>query len=119
VANLHGLKKITDSNTIVISPDNIRKELTGNISDQSKNAEIWAMTYERVASALNDNKNVILDATNVKSTDRKRLMGYLNAHVIKPFQCFAKYLNVDPEIAKQRIKRILKRKLIDQKFPIL
>jgi len=48
------------------------------------------MTYERVASALNDNKNVILDATNVKSTDRKRLMGYLNAHVIKPFQCFAK-----------------------------
>ena len=30
--------------TVVISPDEIRKELTGNISDQSKNKEVFELT---------------------------------------------------------------------------
>ena len=95
----------TDTNTIVVSPDNIRRELTGNISDQTKNGEVWGLAFQRVADGLNAGKNVILDATNIKSSDRKRLMDYMKVHVDKPFEGFAKVFSVDPEIAKQRVRK--------------
>ena len=99
------IKANTDANTVVVSPDDIRRELTGNISDQTKNGQVWALAFQRVADALNNGKNVILDATNVKSEDRKRLMNYMKVHVDKPFEGFAKIFSVDPEIAKQRVKK--------------
>lgn len=99
------IKSYTDPNTIVVSPDNIRKELTGSISNQSKNSEVWSTAFDKVANALNTGKNVILDATNIKSSDRKRLMNHLKVNVDKPFDAFAKIFNVDPEVAKQRIKK--------------
>lgn len=98
------IKSNTDSNTIVVCPDDIRKELTGDISNQSKNSEVWSIAFDRIVKALNNGKNVILDATNVNSHDRKRLMDYLKNNVNKPFDAFAKIFDVDPEIAKQRIK---------------
>jgi len=99
------IKANTDSNTVVVSPDEIRRELTGNISDQSKNGQVWALAFDRIAMALNAGKNVILDATNVKSSERKSLMNYMKVHVDKPFEGFAKVFSVDPEIAKQRVKK--------------
>ena len=94
----------TDSNTIVVSPDNIRKELTGNISDQSKNDLIWTIAFKKIVHALNSGKNVILDATNIESNNRKKLLNYLRDNVDRPFDAFAKIFIVDPEIAKQRVK---------------
>ncbi len=99
------IKANTNSNTVVVSPDDIRRELTGNISDQSKNGQVWSTAFDRIASALNSGKNVILDATNIKSSDRKRLMNHLKVNVDKPFDSFAKIFNVNPEIAKQRVKK--------------
>jgi predicted kinase len=99
------IKSQTDSNTIVVSPDEIRKELTGSISNQSKNSEVWSTAFDKVVNALNAGKNVILDATNIKSSDRKRLMNHLKVNVDKPFDAFAKIFDVDPEVAKQRIKK--------------
>mgnify|MGYP000849584666 CR=1 FL=1 len=99
------IKANTDANTVVVSPDDIRRELTGNISDQTKNGQVWALAFQRVADALNNGKNVILDATNVKSEDRKRLMNYMKVHVDKPFEGFAKIFSVDPEVAKQRVRK--------------
>lgn len=99
------IKSQQDSNTIVISPDEIRKELTGNISDQSKNAQVFEIADKRVADALNAGKNVIFDATNIKSRDRKSLMEYMKVHVDMPFEGFAKIFDVSPEIAKQRVKK--------------
>jgi len=99
------IKANTDANTVVVSPDDIRRELTGNISDQTKNGQVWALAFQRVADTLNAGKNVILDATNVKSEDRKRLMNHMKVHVDKPFEGFAKIFSVDPEIAKQRVRK--------------
>lgn len=95
----------TDSNTIVVSPDEIRRELTGNISDQTKNNEVFALANKRAADALNAGKNVIFDATNIASRNRKTLLDYMKVHVEGEFDAVAKIFDVDPEIAKQRIKK--------------
>lgn len=99
------IKSQIDSNTVVVSPDDIRRELTGSVSDQTKNALVFEIAHKRVADALNAGKNVIFDATNIKSRDRKSLMNYMKVHVDKPFEGFAKVFSVDPEIAKQRVKK--------------
>jgi len=99
------IKSQIDSNTIVVSPDDIRRELTGNISDQTQNAKVWAMAFKRTADALNAGKNVILDATNIKSGERRNLMNYMKVHVDKPFEGLAKVFSVEPEVAKQRVKK--------------
>jgi protein phosphatase len=99
------IKSQTDPNTIVVSPDDIRRELSGNVSDQTNMGKVWALAFTRVTDALNAGKNVILDATNVKSRDRKSLMDYMKVHVDKPFEGFAKIFDVDPEIAKQRVRK--------------
>jgi predicted kinase len=99
------IKSQINSNTVIISPDDIRRELTGSVSDQSKNALVFEIAHKRVADALNAGKNVIFDATNIKSRDRKSLMDYMKVHVDKPFDGFAKVFSVDPEVAKQRVKK--------------
>jgi predicted kinase len=54
----------------VISPDEIRRELTGDVSDQTKNKEVFKIAFERVINALNNGVSVIFDATNVVSVHR-------------------------------------------------
>lgn len=99
------IKSQTDPNTVIVSPDDIRRELTGCISDQTKNGQVWSTAFDRIVQALSADKNVILDATNIKSGDRKRLMNHLKVNVDKPFDAFAKIFNIDPEIAKQRVRK--------------
>lgn len=95
----------TDTNTIVVCPDDIRRELTGSISDQSKNAEVFPLAFKRTADALNAGKSVIFDATNVTSKSRQALRDYMKVHVDRPFEGVAKIFDVDPQIAKQRVKK--------------
>lgn len=64
---ISGFGKTTFRNTLkdykCVSPDNIRKEITGNISDQSKNNEVWIKAYERLRTYLECGFNVIFDST--------------------------------------------------------
>jgi predicted kinase len=99
------IKSNTDPNTVVVSFDDIRREISKNVSDQSKHFDVINLGLKKVADSLNAGKNVILDATNVKSKDRKSLMDYLKVHVDKPFDAFAKIFDVDPEVAKQRVRK--------------
>ena len=89
----------------VISPDDIRRELTGNISDQSKNNEVFSLAFQRAANALENNKNVIFDATNVSSDLRQKMLNYLKNSVKKDFDAFAKIFDANPEISKERIHK--------------
>ena len=83
---------------VVVSPDSIRASM-GDITDQSKNAEVWAIAKSRVAEALKQGRNVILDSTNVDSRRRREFVEGLPDHALK-----AKIFDVDPTIAKKRIK---------------
>jgi predicted kinase len=99
------IKSLENQGFEVISPDEIRRELTGSISDQSKNREVFPLAFERSVEALNAGKSVIFDATNVTSKTRKQMLDYLKEHVTRDFDAYAKVFEADPEISKQRIAK--------------
>ena len=86
----------------IISPDLIRKELTGNVSDQSKNIEVFAMSDKLLDEALRQGKKVILDATNLNTVYRRNMISKLKS-LYPDLDIRYKLLDVDPNIAKQRI----------------
>ena len=94
-----------DSNTIIISPDNIRRELTGTVNDQSRGREVFQIAYHRTVDALNSGKSVIFDATNISSSERRNMLKYLRKKVDVDFDAFAKIFDIDPKISKERIKK--------------
>lgn len=87
-------------NTVVVSPDDIRRELSGNVSDQTQNAKVWFLVKERTSAALKAGKNVILDATNVASKSRKRFLTGLPPHKLQ-----AKRFEADPNETHRRIRK--------------
>ena len=87
----------------VVSPDKIREELTGNISDLSQDKVVWNVTKIRVFNGLLDGRNVILDATNVNYYYRRLFVENLPRCKLK-----AKVFEVDPEVAKNRISKDIK-----------
>lgn len=56
---------------VQVSPDLIREELTGDISNQTKNKEVFKLAFERVDEYLNKGQDVFFDATNVNKGQRK------------------------------------------------
>lgn len=62
---------------ILLSSDLIRKELTGNESDQSVNNATFKALFDRLWNALNVRKNVVLDATNTTLKTRKKIFDHI------------------------------------------
>lgn len=67
---------------ILLSSDALREELLGDENNQEKNTDIFAELYRRAKVALEEGKNVILDATNIS---QKRRM-----HVVREFKKYEK-----------------------------
>jgi predicted kinase len=65
-------KKIADyMGATIANMDDIRQELTGNASDQTRNHEVFGIFMGRIEHALRAGKNVVADATNVDKRSRK------------------------------------------------
>jgi len=58
----------------VVSPDQIRQELTGNRGDQSRNDRVFQLAHGQVLNALGDGLDVLFDATNVTASARNALL---------------------------------------------
>jgi predicted kinase len=97
---------------IIVCPDQIRKELTGEISNISKDNEVWKLTKLRCMYYLKEGKNVILDSTMVKSKSRKDFIKELPL-------CFryAKIFECHPTSAKLRIYKDLREGIDRSKVP--
>lgn len=63
---------------LIVCPDEIRRELTGDISDQSRNDEVWRLTKERLLAVVEKHGKAVLDATNVDKYRRVRFMSAFN-----------------------------------------
>ena len=98
------IKSNNTPNTTVISFDEIRQEINGNINDHTNNLKIIYIGLDRIVNELNAGKNVILDATNVESRNRKNQLNYIKERVKRPFKAYAKIFYADPKITKERIK---------------
>ncbi len=83
-----------------ICPDDIRAELLGNASDQSKNKEIWQEAHKRVAEALSNGETVIFDATFARDFERKSFIQFAREHGASKVQ--GVFAEVPLEIASER-----------------
>lgn len=88
----------------IVSPDDIRRELTGDVSDQSKNREVFQEVDRRLNQLLSEGKKVVLDATNLNTKLRKQLMNRINKEFPGKTITY-KVLSVDADVAKQRVKK--------------
>lgn len=72
------LKSIADKrpNSVYISADDIREQITGDPLDQSMNKVVWELLYGAIELALAKGKDVIVDATNYRQYDRRRLVAH-------------------------------------------
>jgi predicted kinase len=87
---------------VQVSPDLIREELTGSISDQSKNKEVFKLAYERVDEYLNKGQDVFFDATNVNKTQRKN---FTDKYIGSDVNVIYVILPADVDLSWKRIKK--------------
>lgn len=74
-------------NTVVISTDAIREELTGDYRNQEHNEEVFNLFHDRIRKNLENKKNVVADATNLTIKSRRAIMMKVNGLDIKKM-CF-------------------------------
>ena len=55
-----------DPPPLIICPDDIRLELTGDISNQSQNKRVFDLAFDRVFKAIGAGKDAFFDATNLQ-----------------------------------------------------
>lgn len=100
----------TEENTIIVSSDAIREELTGKVEDQSKNEGVFKVFHKRIREALENNTNVIADATNITMRSRRAIIENVKgiecckiAYLIpKPFrQCKIDNLNRQHPVSEE------------------
>lgn len=98
----------------LVSPDLIRKELTGNISDQSKNKEVFVEVDRRVEDLVNEGKSFFYDATNVNPEFRKKFVEQFRGKDVKITYVI---LPGDMQTSYTRIKQDIKNKVERSKVP--
>ena len=95
----------TQENFKTVCPDQIRKELTGDISDQSKNHEVWIIAYERLRTYLECGKDVVFDSTACNINTINQIMKIANEF---PVNVMFKLFEIDISTACERIQIDLK-----------
>lgn len=102
------IKSLPQENLVVIEPDAMRVEFTGNMNDKSKDKEIYIEASNRAIQAIKQGKQIVFDTTNL--TKDKRL-SFIEAikKAIPTANIQYKLMELNPELAKQRIKAQLSR----------
>lgn len=107
-----------NSNTIIVSLDNIHEELTSDYGDQKNNEEVFKIFRKRIREALENNTNVIADATNITMRSRRAIIENIKgiecrkiAYLIpKPFdQCKLDNLNRQHPVPEEVLDRQIRK----------
>lgn len=69
-------KEIAENNpnTVIVSLDNIGEELAGDYGNQENNEEVFKVFRKRIREALENNMNVVADATNITMRSRRAII---------------------------------------------
>ena len=95
------LKAFADQNGYAyISSDGIRVELTGDITDQSRNKDVWAEAYRRTKDFLERGENVVFDATFSNPDQRREFIDFVRNNGADKVQGI--FLDVSLETAQER-----------------
>lgn len=98
-----------------ICPDEIREEVTGDISNISQDRKVWELAYSKFKEYIDNKIDVIFDATNINPTTRYKIEGI--AKDLNNCNLFYKIFEVSPMIAKERIKKDLMAGINRSKVP--
>lgn len=97
------INSLAKGNFIVVSTDEIRKELTGDATNQDRNEEVFALADKRIEDAISKDISVIVDQTNVDTQYRRPFIQKMKAK-FPSLDIRYKLFDAKPEISKQRIK---------------
>ena len=92
---------------VQVSPDLIREELTGDISNQSKNKEVFKLAFKRVDEYLNSGQNVFFDATNVNKSQGK---SFTDKYIGTDVEVIYVVLPADIDLSWKRIRADIREK---------
>lgn len=109
------LYKMRYSHLPLVSPDLIRKELTGSISDQRKNKEVFLEVDRRIDELVKENQSFFYDATNVNTDFRK---AFVNKYIGTDVKIVYVILPADVPTSILRIKTDLKESVERAQVPI-
>jgi len=110
------LKVENKLDTKSISMDDIRAELTSDAADQSKNAEVFNLTRQRVMAGIKQGNNVIVDVTAPTPKDRRTWIDIAKANGA---EARAYFINTPIAVAKKRNlsrARVVPDFVIDRQF---
>ena len=95
---------------VIVCPDNIRKEFTGDISNHTKELAVWAAVKERLNEKLDKYDLAILDATNLSERGKttKGLKYDTKIGIVFPAK---------PDLSKERILNDLNEKVDRSNVP--
>jgi len=89
---------------VKVCPDDIRRELTGNISDQSRNREVFELAQKMIDDCIANDRDVFYDATNINSEYRKKFVNKYKGTDVKIVYVI---LPADVNVSNERIKNDL------------
>lgn len=86
---------------VVVSPDDLRKKFTGDVTDHSQEGKVWATVPKLLQQKLDKYDEAVLDATNVDSGSRAGILKKFSRDLVERI---AIIFEADPEESKRRIK---------------
>lgn len=102
------IKSLPQENLVVIEPDVMRAEFTGDMNDKSKDKEIYEEAAKRAINAIKQGKQVVFDTTNLTKEKRRPFIEAIKKEIPNANIQY-KLMPLNPELAKQRIKAQLER----------
>jgi len=97
------IKSLPQENLVVIEPDAMRVEFTGDMNDKSKDKEIYEEAAKRAVTAIKQGKQVVFDTTNLTKDKRLPFIEAIKKEIPNANIQY-KLMELNPELAKQRIK---------------
>lgn len=98
------IKTLNHDNIKIISLDNIRKYFAGDISNIKVDKAVWKIATDLIINNINNGFFVILDATNVNTKYRRKLIKSIKSNINENIKIYYKLFESDPEVSKERIK---------------
>lgn len=111
-------KLLKQYNAILISSDEIREEMYGDVNNQDNNHDVFEVMNNRAKQTLSDGINIIYDATNI---NRKRRIHLIN-QVLRADEKIVYYMNGTIKTIKYRNEyrsRIVPEDVIDKMYKTL
>lgn len=86
---------------VVVSPDDLRRQLTGDVSNHSQENKIWTAVPKLLQQRLDKYDEAVLDATNVDSGNRANILKNFKRDEVERI---AIIFEIEPEESKRRVK---------------